>query len=503
MGVIARQSIKGAMANYLGVAIGFVVSFFVLTRYLTQEEIGLTRVLVDAALLFSSVAQLGTGSSLVRFFPYFKSDGGSGVPHHGVFGLAMLVPLIGFSLFALAFLLFRDPLIAIYSEHSPLVADYFYLLPMLTFFALYTAVFEAGSSVLLRITVPKLVREVGIRLFNLAAYLLYGFGVVSLDGFVWLFCGSYAAAMVLNLCYLVSLGGFSLRLERHFLNREMVRDMVRYTLFMTITALAGNIPLISTLFLGAKVGLALTGVYTIASYVANVVEVPYRSLGAIAQPVIATAVKENRWDEVNRLARQVSLHQLLASSLIFYLIWINIDTLFAIIPNGADYAAGAGVVLILGVAKMVNSSLSIGSNILNFSRYYAWSPVFILVLSLAAIGLNDLFIGRLGIEGAATAILTAYVVYFTLLLGFLYWRQHVSLFSAAQVKVVVMLVLLMVADMAWKQWVTPLGMPLLVGAAVKTVVLGGAAAAVTYCWGISPTVNKMVKDVVAARHKRE
>ena len=183
--------------------------------------------------------------------------------------------------------------------------------------------------------------------------------------------------------------------------------------------------------------------YTIASYVANVVEVPYRSLGAIAQPVIATAVKENRWDEVNRLARQVSLHQLLASSLIFYLIWINIDTLFAIIPNGADYAAGAGVVLILGVAKMVNSSLSIGSNILNFSRYYAWSPVFILVLSLAAIGLNDLFIGQLGIEGAATAILTAYVVYFTLLLGFLYWRQHVSLFSAAQVKVVVMLVLLM------------------------------------------------------------
>ena len=52
MGVIARQSIKGAMANYLGEAIGFFVSFFVLTRYLTQEEIGLTRVMVDAALLY-------------------------------------------------------------------------------------------------------------------------------------------------------------------------------------------------------------------------------------------------------------------------------------------------------------------------------------------------------------------------------------------------------------------------------------------------------------------
>ena len=74
MGVIARQSIKGAMANYLGVAIGFFVSFFILTRYLTQEEIGLTRVMVDAALLFSSLAQLGTNASIVRFFPWFKSE---------------------------------------------------------------------------------------------------------------------------------------------------------------------------------------------------------------------------------------------------------------------------------------------------------------------------------------------------------------------------------------------------------------------------------------------
>ena len=74
MGVIARQSIKGAIANYIGVAIGFYVSFFVLTRYLTQEEIGLTRVLIDAAVLFASFAQLGTGSSIIRFFPYFKDE---------------------------------------------------------------------------------------------------------------------------------------------------------------------------------------------------------------------------------------------------------------------------------------------------------------------------------------------------------------------------------------------------------------------------------------------
>ena len=53
MGVIAKQSIKGALANYLGVLIGAVTTFFVVTDLLTREEIGLTRVMVDAAMLFA------------------------------------------------------------------------------------------------------------------------------------------------------------------------------------------------------------------------------------------------------------------------------------------------------------------------------------------------------------------------------------------------------------------------------------------------------------------
>ncbi len=494
MGVIARQSIKGALANYLGVAIGFFVSFFVLTRYLTQEEIGLTRVMVDAALLFSSLAQLGSNSCIVRFFSHFK-DEKSG--NHGIFGLSVLVPLVGFALFAVAFLVFREPMLAVYAKKSPLLADYFYLVPMLTFFALYTAVFETNASVLMRITVPKLVREVGIRLFNLAAYLLYGYGLISLDIFVWMFCSSYGLAMVLNLLYLLSLGHISFRVDRSFLDRDRVREMLRYTLFMTATVLAGNIPLFNSLFLGAKTGLALTGVYTIASYIANVVEVPYRSLGAISRPVIAEAVKEENWDEVRRLGRQVSLHQFMVSTTILYLIYINLDTLFAIIPNGADYAGGKGVVLLLGLAKVVNSSLSVSTDILNFSKKYMWSLVFIAMLTLTAIGFNNLLIEHGGINGAAGATLVAYVCYFAVLCFFLSRTLKVSIFGWGQAKMVAVMLVMVVAYIAWDKAVEPvLGMGVILAAVVRTAVLGGLLAAAVYGWRISPTVNQMVRKVV-------
>ena len=499
MGVIARQSIKGALANYLGVAIGFVITFFVLTRYLTEEEVGLTRVMVDAAMIFASLAQLGTNSSIVKFFPHFKDDSNN----HGLFGLSLLLPLAGFTLVALLFLIFREPLVAMYADKSPLVADYFYMLPMLTFFALYLGVFETNASVLMRITVPKMVREVGIRLFNLVAYLLYGYRIISLDVFVWMFCGSYGLAMLLNLFYLMKLNNFRwdvLKVDWKFLTRERRKEIGRYTMFMTVTVLAGNVPFFNSLFLGAKAGLALTGVYTIAFYIANVVEVPYRSLGAISRPVVAAAVKENNWGEVNRLVRQVSLHQLLVSSVIFLVIWVNLDTLYAFIPNGASYAGGAGVVLMMGMAKAFYSSLSIGTDVLNFSRYYSRSLLFMAILTISAIMLNPLLIELWGITGAASATLFSYVLYFLLLLGYLYWRTGVSLFSLGQLKVVVLTAAGLALNLLWNTTVSPLfdgsKGTMLLDAALKTTVMVALLAATTYAWKVSPTVNTMIDKLL-------
>ncbi len=488
MGTIAQQSIRGAVANYAGVAIGFLTTFFVLTRCLTEEEVGLTRMMVDAATLFSSLAMLGTNQSLVRYFPWFDN----GRRNRGIFGWSLLVPAVGFAVMLALFFVFRTQLINVYAPNSPLAANYFYMLPMLTVFLMYLTVFETNASVLLKVAMPKMVREVGIRVLNLAAYILYGTHVIDFTCFVWLFCGSYGLAMLLNLFYLIKLGHISLKIERGFPDRRMLREMGAYSLYMTVTVLAANVPLMNSLFLGAKAGAALTGVYAIASYMANVVEVPYRSLGAIARPVVSKAANEGNVAEVNRLVREVSLHQMLVSLLIFFVIYINLDVLFALLPEGDKYAGGAIVVVLLGLAKVVNSSLSIGTDVLNFSRHYRLGVLFVLVLTTTSIILNITLIGPWGIGGSAAASLLAYALYFALLLGFVWWKLKVSLFSVGQLKVVALMVGLLALDVLWRNVLTPLVGQMIVDAVLKTAVLCAVAAAVIYFWRISPTVNAMI-----------
>ena len=164
----------------------------------------------------------------------------------------------------------------------------------------------------MRIAVPKFVREVGVRLLTLVCYLLYAFDVLDLDQFVLAFCGVYAVAMLCDFIYLLSLKKISFRIDFSFVNPALRKDFLFYTLFMVTAALAGNImPMLNIFFVGAKMGLFYTGVFAVANYIAAVIEVPYRSLGAIVQPEISQYVKNGDISNAKRLCKSVSLHQLL------------------------------------------------------------------------------------------------------------------------------------------------------------------------------------------------
>lgn len=508
MGVIIRQSVKGTLVNYLGVAIGFITTFFVLTHYLTAEEIGLTRVLVDAATLFVGFAQLGTSSSVIRFYPYFRDEEAK---DHGFFFWSVVVPFVGFLLFLIVFFAFKQPIIRVFSDKSPLFVNYFRFIIPLSFFMLYQAVFEANANVLMRIVVPKFIREVGIRVCLLVIYLLYGSHHISLDGLVIGFCITYFLAALTDLFYLFSLHKVSFKPDFKYITKSLRRNFLLYTLFLVLAALAGTItPLLNSFFVSAKMGLAYTGIFAIANYIATVIEIPNRSLNAIVQPNLSQAVKDDDWAGANQLCKSVSLHQLLSSTFIFLLIWINIDVIFQILPNGASYEAGKSVVFILGLARLSNSTFSIAASPLGYSKYYYLSLVFTLLLTVSAIALNVWLIPKIGMNGAALASLLAYFIYFLFMLVLVKWKLKISIFSWAQLKVVAIIVALFLVNLLWMKTLTPLFLQLpirslfssILDALIRSSVIAIAGIAATYYWHVSNDVNILIKKFLLKLKKR-
>ena len=503
MGIVIKQSIKGTIVNYVGIAIGFLTTFFIVTKYLTQEEIGLTRVMIDAAILFASFAQLGTSSSIIRFFPYFKSENEQ---HHGFFFWTLIVPIVGFFLFVLVAKCLEGTIIHTFSKNSDLFVTYYRFVFPLALFMLYQTVFEANANVLMRIVVPKFVREVGVRVGLLLTYLLYGYwNVIDLDGLVMGVCITYFLAALIDFFYLLSLGRISFKPDFKIFTKPLLKDIGFYTLFLLLNAVTVNVmPLLNTFFVSAGMGLSFTGIYAIANYIASVVEVPNRSLNAIVQPEISESIKNNDLEKAETICKSVSLHLMLSSALIFLFIWINIDALFILLPNGKMYEAGKSVVLILGIAKFFNSTLFVSSSVLNYSKYYYWSLVFTVMLTTMAIVLNVLLIPRYGMDGASLSHLISYLTFYLCLLIVVRTKLNINILSKAQLKVIVLAAGLLLLNFVWAKGIAPIFVRLpfspmtntLVDAVVKSVLLMVVTVGVCYYWHISEDINRLIRKML-------
>lgn len=498
MGIVARQSIKGTVATYIGVAVGIVTTFFIQTKALQPEQIGLIDVLLQCAVLFSGLAQLGTNSSAMRYYPFFKDE-----EHrdHGFFGWTLLVPLVGFTFFLLAFFLFKAPIVHFFSKDSTLFGDYVNFVIPIAFFMLYISVFETNSNLLMRIVLPKFIREVGLRVATLAIYLLYYYKVLGFDGVVVAFCVSYGLATLINIVYLLTLKRVSFKIERDYITPKIRRDFLFYTLFMITAALAGNVnPMLPKFFVAGKTGFHLAGVFAIATNMAALIEMPYRSLGAISRPHISDAMAKHDVALADSLCKNVALHQLIAGSFVFFLIWSNIDVLFDLLPNGDIYRVGKITVLVLALGRLIYSTFVVMTTALSYSKYYYFSLLFTIMLVTMSLFLNNWWVPMWDINGGALAHTISYLVYTVFLLVFIKWKIGVLPMSKPMIPVVLVILGLFGLNWLWTTWLTPwfAGLfgkalyGLLLDAALKSMLFVALGLGAIYKLKVSQSVNDLL-----------
>ena len=502
MGIVARQSIKGTIATYIGVAVGIVTTFFIQTKALQPEQIGLIDILLQCSLLFGGLAQLGTNSSAMRYYPFFKDE-----EHrdHGFFGWTLLVPLVGFIVFLLAFFLFKGSIVDFFTKDagtgSELFPKYVNFVIPLALFMLYISVFETNSNLLLRIVLPKFIREVGLRVGTLAIYLLFFYKIIDFDGVIVSFCILYGLATLINIVYLLTLKRVSFRIEWTYLKPQLKRDFLFYTLFMLTAALAGNvIPMLSKFFVAGEAGFRLAGVFTIATNIAALVEMPYRSLGAISRPHISDAMAKQDAARADVLCKTVALHQFIAGTFVFFLIWINIDFIFDLLPNGDIYRVGKWAVLLLSLSRLVYSTLGVTTTVLSYSKYYYYSLVFTVLLAGMSIGLNLWLVPKWDINGGALANAVSYLIYFILLIAFINWKIGVQPMSKKLLPMAVVILALFGLNWLWTAVVTPLFAHLFLkpifgltlDATLKSVVFLSIGLTAIYKLKVSQSVNDLI-----------
>jgi len=279
-------------------------------------------------------------------------------------------------------------------------------------------------------------------------------------------------------------------------NRPLVRQYLLYTGFLLISAVASVLaPTLSSFFITAEMGLNYTGIFAIATYIAVMVSIPYRSMTAIASPQLATAIKENNQRETAHLMQQVSRSILLIGCTILCIIWLNIDLIFHILPNGEIYATARDVVLLLGISQLFIATCSITSSALNYSRFYAFSLLFSMVLTVLSILLNNNLIPILGMSGAALSNLISYSVYFILIVITVRLTLRTSTFTRKHMYIVFLFAAIFLMNYLWQQYLPIQNIWL--SSIIRSVVLLGTAGLIAWYANLSPEINHQIKSFIS------
>ncbi len=437
MGIILRQSFKSTIVTYLGVFIAYLNLIFLLPYCLEVEQIGVVRLIIEAAVFFSLFFQLGAPYILIRYKPLADRD-----KLTGVLGLSSIFALLGMLLFALFFFFFQEEIGAFYSERSAKFVDYIEFVLPLTLIIISVNLFERFAHSNKRIVVPNLMREGFIRLSLGVLVLLYFFKVVDFNELLIGILVSYSLQFIVLLIYSNRLEKIKLRPSKALLSKQNLISVSSYAGFITIGAVGGGlVGKLDVIMIGSLAGLDEVGIYSTMFYIATIIEMPKRALMQISNPIIAEHLANDRIDEIESLYKRTSINQLIVGAGLFLLVWFNLDPLFDLMPKGDIFRMGKWVVLIIGVTKLYDLATGINNQILLNSKYYRFSLISIFLLSILAIGSNLLLIPEYGIKGAAIATLISIFFLNTILLIFIFIKYKIQPFTMQSLKLLVLLIL--------------------------------------------------------------
>lgn len=409
MGIIKRQGLKSSIVNYIGVFIGIVFFILIFPNIISKEYLGLISLLQYMMYILIALPTLGLGSVLIKYFPVWeKSD----PKKTGQFnGFALSIMSIASLLVTLGYLIARPTISAYYQKQSALFIPYYdAVIPMFWAYTFITY-FEYVGLINMRSAVPTFLREILQRLLLIAVILLFYFGYINEQTFVWSLSLAYIIPCILLIIYVQGVLQFPIYSPKAFIQHNPeLKNLIRYGIGIFLVVLFATVHnFLDGIILPAYLGLGMLGIYYRPLVLGQMIQVPYRAIGAIASPVLREALFEENHDKLNHLHKNISLNLFLIGAFLFTLLVVNAHNIFMLIPSA--YRTAIPVLYIIASGRLLDMAFGLNTEIITYSKYYRYIVVLSGVMMFSTIGLNICFIPRWGMIGAASAVSLSLIVF--------------------------------------------------------------------------------------------
>lgn len=406
MGIVFKQSSINTVIIFIAFAIGGINTLFLYTNFLTPERYGLVVFLLSAANLLMPLTAFGVQYTIVKFFSSYQTK----LDKDRFLSMAMILPL--FIAIPVGFLVvvFYEKISIFLSAENSMIKDYTYIIYLVALATAYFEVFYAWAKVQMQSTFGNAIRELFSRIMIMILLILISLDVIDGHEFILYLTVLYFLRMFIMMFY-----AFKLYTPKFtFSFPENIREIISYSAYIILAGSAGAILLdIDKVMLPQKEAIELAAFYTVAVFIASVVEAPGRAMLQIVQPLTAKAINEKNSIEIASLYKRSSVNLFIVCGLFFILINCNVEELYKIVGK-PEYSKGIFIVLMISIAKLYNMFLGNNGAIISNSKYYKILLPYGIAMAISVTYLNITLIDLFNMNGAALSTLLVILVFNTI-----------------------------------------------------------------------------------------
>lgn len=483
MGTIQRQGLINIIIVYIGVVLGFVNAVIIQPHFMKQEDVGLARIIFNFSGFLTPFLLVGSSNMCLKYFPVFRDREKK---HHGFLGFMLLITLTGIVLVGLVLFLIKGWIIDAYKDESAQFVHYFGLTFLLGAIMSLTIAMNIYSSSLFRTTFPSLLNDIWVRILYIGVTLIYAFGLISLDAFVWGILLAYFSQLLFLFIYVYSIDRPGLRIDWPFVKSVGLRSILRFCFLIMLSAMSTlSMKFLDGIMIGAYLPLKFVAIFTTGAFIAQFIETPINPVERIAGARIAHAFRDNNMHEIKEIYYRSVRYLFLLGGFLVVCVITGIHDFLLLISH--EYSGAANVTIILSIGSIINMATGVNSPILQNSANYIWGTIFLFILLVLSVVLNMLFIPRFGIEGAAIATGLASALYNILKFIYIWKKFGLQPYDIRTLKTIVVIGIALVVGLLVSVNDNPL-----LSLALKGISIAAVYAAATFFLNIIPEFHDVI-----------
>ena len=430
MSIVVKQSFFNLITIGVAFIIGAVNTLYLYPTFLGSKLQGLVIALLAISNILQPFLSFGTQHAVIRFYSRYRSS----KEKNAVLTLSLIIPIIVTAIVIPLFYLYYDQIKVLLFQTENAFSQYAYVILFIAVSTSFFEIFYSWVRVKLKSVFGNFLKELYPRLLVTFLLISYTLDYLDFENFIlYLIYGYYLRLLIVMVySFIINKPKISFYFKNDF------KEILRYSFLILLSGAASSIILdIDKSMLSSILTVENVAYYSVAIFIAAVIEIPGRAMFQILSPIVAEVINKNNKKKLKYLLKKSSTNLVLVSSLFFLIINLNLNDFYEML-NQEGYNKGIPIVIIVSFAKLYSMSIGCINNIISNSKYYYYIFWFSIISSVLAVVLNLYLIQDYGIIGAAYATFLVILIMNSLKLYLVNIKFKIHPYSYDTIKIIIL-----------------------------------------------------------------